>query len=190
MSENRIKGWHFCKDWALLDGQKLVVGETYHVEGELVMCERGLHLSERILDALSYAPGSVVCRVEGWGDVQKDTDKLVCRNRTVLSAIDGTRILHLTACKWATDALKVAKVTDERCWNAIRTKRLWLDGKATDEELAAEWDAAWAAEWDAASAAAWAAARAAAWAAANAAAWDKQNHYLTRVVNSAMEEAT
>ena len=156
----KIKGWHFCGGWKLRDGQKLVIGKTYHVEGELVMCQLGLHLSERIIDALKYAPGSVICRVEGWGDVQHGGNKVLCRYRTVISAIDGERILHLAACKWAADALKVAKVTDERCWNAIRTKRRWLDGKATDEELDA----------------------------AAAAAWDAQNKRLTRMLNKALND--
>jgi hypothetical protein len=73
---------------------------------------------------------------------------------------------------------------DNRPAEAIRIKKLWLKGKATDVELAAAIDAArdaaWAAAEDAARDAAWAAARAAArdaaWAAAidaaRAAAWD------------------
>lgn len=37
---------------------------------------------------------------------------------------------------------------DNRPQEAIRIKKLWLDKKATDEELDAAWDAAWAATWD------------------------------------------
>jgi hypothetical protein len=62
---------------------------------------------------------------------------------------------------------------DNRPAEAIRIKKLWLKGKATDVELAAARaaarDAAWAAAEDAARDAAWAAARDAAWAAARAA---------------------
>ena len=76
--------------------------------------------------------------------------------------------LHEFACICAERALKLAGVTDERCWNAIKAKRAWLRGEISDDEL----DAAWAAAWAAASAAAWDAERAAAWAAASAAAWD------------------
>ena len=171
----KIQGWHFCKDWKLRDGQKVEVGKTYSVKGELIMCQHGLHLSERIIDALNYAPGNIICRVEGWGDMQKDSDKIICRYRTVLAAIDGEKLLHEAACYFAETALTVAKIKDERCWNAFKVKRLWLKGKVTDEELAAARDAAWAVAWaaasDAAWAAAWAAARAAAWAAASDAAW-------------------
>ena len=89
------------------------------------------------------------------------------------------RTLHEFACRCAEGALRKAGVTDDRSWNAIRVKRLWIEGKATDTELAAAWaaaeaaaraaaeDAAWAAAW----AAARAAARAATWGAAWAAAW-------------------
>ena len=206
----KIQGWHFCKDWKLRDGQKVEVGKTYSVKGELIMCQHGLHLSERIIDALNYAPGNIICRVEGWGDIGRDTDKFVCRHRTVLAAIDGEKLLHEAACYFAETALTVAKIKDERCWNAFKVKRLWLKGKVTDEELAAArdaaWDAAWAAASDAAWDAAWAAASDAAWTAVKTAAtaaardaardaagdaawdaaWAKFNKYLTRKVNLAM----
>ena len=97
-------------------------------------------------------------------------------------------ILHEFACRCAEKALSLFKDPDPRSIEAIRVKRLWLKGEATNEDLAAAWAAAWdatraaarasardaarAAAW----AAAWAAARAAAWAAAwnatRAAAWD------------------
>lgn len=192
----KIQGWHFTDGWQLRDGQPLVVGKTYSVKGPLVMCEWGLHLSRRLIDALWYATGSVISRVEGWGDVIEGDDKDDCRHRTVLAAIDGERLLHYAACKFATDALHIAGVTDKRCWDAIRTKRRWLKGKATDEELTAARSAAWvaaqAAAWDAAwdaaraAGAAWAAAWVAARSAVEAAARDKQNRYLTRMVEMAM----
>jgi hypothetical protein len=62
-------------------------------------------------------------------------------------------------------------LTDPRSVAALDIAERHAHGKATDEELAAAWDAAWAAAWGAAGDAAWAAARAAAWDAAWAAAW-------------------
>ena len=59
-------------------------------------------------------------------------------------------------------------MTDDRSLNALRVAENHANGLATDEELAAAWDAARAAAW----AAAWDVARAAARAAAGAAAWD------------------
>lgn len=79
--------------------------------------------------------------------------------------------LHEFACICAERALKLAGVTDERCWNAIKAKRAWLRGEISDDELHAASAAAWAAAWAAESAAAWAADSAARWAAESAARW-------------------
>jgi hypothetical protein len=78
------------------------------------------------------------------------------------------RTLHEFAIWCAETALTRANVTDERSWNALKVKRLWLDGKATSEELSAAWSAAWDAAWEAASDAA----RDVASDAARYAAWD------------------
>ena len=80
-------------------------------------------------------------------------------------------VLHEFACRCAEQALALVEAPDPRSVAAIATKRAWLRGEATDDELAAAWDAAWAAAQDAAWAA-WDAARAAAFAAAWDAAWD------------------
>ena len=53
------------------------------------------------------------------------------------------RTLHEFALWCAETVLTKANVTDERSWNALKVKRLWLDGKATDKELDAARHAAW-----------------------------------------------
>ena len=138
---NTIKAWHFLSDDRRMqfgDRELVEVGKTYRAEGKIEMCLNGMHGSRRIIDALQYAPGAVICRVALWGEVQEEGDKLVARNRKVISMIDATNILHEFACRCAEDALKKAGVKDRRCWKAIETKRKWLEGKATDNE----WDAA------------------------------------------------
>lgn len=60
------------------------------------------------------------------------------------------RILHEFACWCAEDALSHVENADERSWNAIKVKRAWLRGEASDAELAAAWSAAWPAAEDAA----------------------------------------
>ena len=65
----KIKAWHFIDGDSLRDGQLAEVGRTYHVNPPLRMCSHGLHASVQPLDALNYASGSTVCRVECWGDV-------------------------------------------------------------------------------------------------------------------------
>ena len=181
--------WHFLpSDRRLRYGtrEEVEVGKTIHVECEPVLCKRGLHASVRAIDALEYAPGPIICRVTLGGKTVEGHDKVVAQERTVVWMADATNTLHEFACRCAEQALKTAKVDDQRCWNAIEVKRRWMKGEATDEELAAaraaardaELDAAWAAAWAAASAAASAAAMAAARAAARAAAWDAQNTTL------------
>jgi hypothetical protein len=80
--------------------------------------------------------------------------------------------LHELACRFAEYALSKVNNPDPRSIEAIRVKRLWIAGKATDEELddarEAARDDAWAAAREAARDAAWNAA----WDAARDAAWD------------------
>jgi len=141
-------------------------GETRTREGKCELCLHGYHSSPSWLDALKYAPGPIACIVDVSKPVEKDDDKQVSKTRTLVDYRDATRTLHQFACDCAEYALKVEGVKDERAWNAITTKRLWLDGKATDEEL----DTAGWAIWDAsagADGAVYLAMRAAARAAAN-----------------------
>lgn len=69
-------------------------------------------------------------------------DKLWAVRREEL--IDA-RILHEFACWCAEDALSHVENADERSWNAIKVKRAWLRGEASDAERAAALDAARAA---------------------------------------------
>ena len=183
--------WHFLSEDKRLgydDGRLVEVGATLECEGDPELCSNGMHGSARLIDALRYARGPIVCRVEIDGDVIEVEDKLCGRRRTVLWMLDATQILHEFACQRAEDALALVAQPDERSVAAIEAKRKWLRGEITDKELAVAWAAAWDAAQDvvrdaatraAASAAAWAAtrnaaraARSASRAAAGAAAWD------------------
>ena len=152
--------------------RKIEAGKTYRVAGKPVLCEHGLHASKRIIDALRYAPSDAkyVCLVELGGAVKLDTDKAVATRRTVLAMADVEIILHEFACWCAEQALKAERKAgrepDERSWAAIRVKRRWLKGQATDEQ--------------------WEAARAA----AREAAWAAQNRKLTAMVRKALRPHT
>ena len=166
-----ILGWHFVReDRKLRDGQIVKSGRVYRLpKGQTPeLCERGYHASERAIDALKYAPGPVVCRVELRGTIIPDTDKAVATERKVLWVADATTVLHELACWCAERALraerKAGREPDPRSWEAVKVKRRWLAGKATNQELSAAWSAADSA------AASWSAARSAAWSAADFAA--------------------
>jgi hypothetical protein len=169
--------WHFLSEDKRLgygDGRLVEVGVPLECEGDPILCDNGMHGSVRLLDALRYAAGPIVCRVEIEGDVIEGEDKLCGRRRTVLWMLDATKILHEFACSCAEDALALVAQPDERSVAAIEAKRKWINGEITDEEFdstrAAAWDAALAAS-RAARDAALAASRAAARAAAEAVAW-------------------
>ena len=179
MSEEKILAWHFTEGAILRGGQPLEVGKTYTYGGDVEICKSGYHASRRLIDALRYAPGAQISRVECWGDVQEQNDKLVARNRTVLWTLDATMILHEFACRVAEIALSKVVNPDPRSLAAIKAKRKWMKGKISDKELDAArsaarpvaWSAARSAAWYAAESSAESAARSAAWYAAESAAW-------------------
>ena len=195
--------WHFLSEDKRLgygDGRSVEVGVPLECDGEPALCDNGMHGSIRLIDALRYASGPIVCRVEIEGDIIEGDDKLCGRRRTVLWMLDATELLHEFACQCAEDALALVAEPDPRSVAAIAAKRKWLSGEITDEELAdaraaacaaartaarnAEWADALAAA-DAADAAADASdARAAAWAAAIA----KYDARLTEMVLEAHKD--
>ena len=168
-----IKAWHFTRI-TLRDGSPLPAdGETLVHEGELVMCESGLHASKRIIDALVYAPGHIIHRVECGGEILQLDDKLVCTERTILWRIDGDEVLRKFARLCALDVIHL--------WDA---PQIVIDYLKTGDESKrraardAAWDAAWATAGSGAGSAAWAVAGD-----ARDAAWAAQNKRLTRMVN-------
>ncbi len=191
-------GWHFLADPTRLanDGGPLlpVVELPKGIHPEL--CSTGFHASRRPLDALSFAPGPWLCRVRLEGEVVRDDDKAVGSRRVLLAGpVDVSRELRLFACDCAERVLPIferERPGDARPRAAIETARRFVNGEATDKEMAAArdaaraaaraaagaaardaaWDAAWAAAWDAAWDAARDAAWDAAWDAARDAAWD------------------
>ena len=196
--------WHFVGE-TLRDGRPIPPdGEWLEHDGDLVLCESGLHASERIIDALKYAPGGTVCRVELDGEILKDDDKVVARRRRVLWRVDGEEVLQAFSRRVALDVAHL--------WDMPDVVRQYLE-TGDESKRSAAWDAARSAAWAAARSAAWAAARsaardaardaaraaawaawAAAWAAARDAAraaardaWDKYNTWLEEMVEAEKE---
>src|SRR3990172_7302602 len=126
----RLLAWHFTDGMKLRDDQPLVAGLTYTHEGPLVMCKSGYHGSERILDALRYAPGSMLSRVELSGEWLRDSDKVVASRRRVLWVLDAERTLHEFGVWGAYGALlaerEAGREPDPRSWATVSAKRRWL----------------------------------------------------------------
>ena len=157
-----ILAWHFtAKPLKLRDGKPFEL-HKWVTRRNLEMCKSGLHASVKLIDALNYAPGPYLYRVECAGTIVHGNDKLVCSRRRALWGGDASEFLR----RFALDcALSVVDL-----WDAPLVVRQYLI--SGDETLrVAAWDAAWAA----AKAAARAAARAPAWAAAKDGAKDAAN---------------
>jgi len=167
-----VLAWHWAANDLLTrhSQEEIAPGETLVAKGNIELCKNGMHASLDALDALAYAPGQMLCRVELSGEIIKGNDKLCARARKVLWVFDARELLHEFACLCAEHALARAKVTDPRSWGAIAAKRAWLRLEMSDRDLRDAYVAAYAAAHAAASAAAHAAASAAAHAAASAAA--------------------
>ncbi len=110
-TEDTRMGWHFVGD-RLRDGRPIPAdGDVLRHDGPVVICESGLHASERIIDALRFAPGNTICRVEMRDVVASQDDKFVARERVILWRVDGEDVLREFARtvalellhEWATD---------------------------------------------------------------------------------------
>ena len=173
------QAWHFLyNDWRTGYDKLLVkIGEKLVYTGEMppVPELRGLHASERIIDALGQANGAIVTRVECDGEIVDsypgDT-KFVCTERTALWGYDASDELRLFSRLVAKEALE--KFFDESKFGKMPQVVIdWLE--TGDEQLrsaassAAEiaaYSAAWSAAYSAARSAAYSAAESAAWSAA------------------------
>ena len=206
------RAWHFTED-KLRDGSPIPkIREWLEYDGEIVICETGLHASRDPFDALQYAPGPMLHLVECDGIHTEHYDKLVCSRRRIIASKDVTEGLRYFARMKALSVVHLWTAPDiyieflvtgdesirdaafDAAWTAARTDAwdaAWDAAKAAASAAASAdaWDAAWAAAWDAARAAAWDAARAAALDAAWAAAWDAARTAARKQFNDLVNEA-
>ena len=69
MADKKILAWHFTKADKRLrynDNREVILGETLSVTSIPELCYAGLHASEKLVDAVSNAPGFILWRVEVW----------------------------------------------------------------------------------------------------------------------------
>ena len=164
-----IIGYHFSSD-VLRNGDPIPpIGQWLKHEGDVKPCKSGLHASEHPFDALQWAPGSLLHRVELRGDLQSrgdPVDKWAGRERRILQTIDATDLLRVFA-RWCAlqvmdfwDAPQVVHdylKTGDECKRQAAGAAAWEAREAARAAREAAREAAWAAAWEAA----WAAARAA-----------------------------
>lgn len=110
--------WHFLRTDRKLgygDGRTVEVGGIYPIPHSFkrpLICNYGMHGSERLIDALDNAPGPILCKVEIWGDVVSSMDKVAGRHRKVIAMLDATDTLIEFARK---TALRYSRAFDIRC---------------------------------------------------------------------------
>jgi hypothetical protein len=143
------------------DGREVREGETLTVDGEIGLCARGIHGSEKLTDALRYKRSPVLTMAVLSGDIASDDEKCcasVCRTDRILTREETDRFLRLFAVRCARRVLDVA---DEKhratLENTLDVAERYALGDATENDLTTARAAA--------SAAASAAARDAEWAA-------------------------
>ena len=111
-----MKAWYFSNGDRRLrngDGREIRIGETHAVSGDIELCSHGLHASKKLIDAIYYAPGNIVYRVEMWGKVEEGGDKVVAQKRTYLSGgIDVSETLRKFARMCALDVIDMWESPD------------------------------------------------------------------------------
>ena len=150
--------WHFTSD-KLRDGRPIPKRGVWLVhDGPVEMCCSGLHASEHPFDALQYAPGILLHKVELREIVDIQSDKIVARQRKIVATHDMSEICRkfarqqaLSVVKnWKTPApdivIKWLKYGKEEFRSAA-----WSAARSAAEAAAgavawAAWSAAWAAE--------------------------------------------
>ena len=163
-----MKAWHFVGN-NLRDGRPVPADGEWLVHNDaVVLCEAGLHASLDPFDALQYAPGPILCRVELRGVIVRGEDKVAASQRRIIKRRDMTDVLRYFA---RMQALSVIHRRDPCPPDVVLDYLITGDEQLRDAAMDAAWAAANAAAW----AAAWAAANAAAWAAARDVARDEFN---------------
>ena len=114
----------------------------------LTLCSSGWHGCEDG-DILEYLNANIY-EIETRGEVLKDSNKFTAQQIRLVRKCAGWNEMtaRLFACGCAAHVLKIFekhRPSDKRPRETIKTARRFARGKATQEELAAAWDAAWAA---------------------------------------------
>jgi hypothetical protein len=176
--------YHFTSD-RLRDGTPIPpVGEWLEHDGPLVPCVSGLHGSPHPLDALTYAPGHMLHRVELDGEMRphgEPVDKYVASRRRILASVDAESLLHEFARRCAAsvlnhwDAPEVVVQYLKTGRESLRALAGSAGSSARSAGSGAAWSAWFATHYAAGSGAAWSGAAWSAWFALGSAARSAQS---------------
>jgi len=174
-------GWHFANETETLrfgDGRKIEVGTTHKVDCTPILCKLGLHASKIVREALNYAPGNILFRVQLGGKIIHGDDKSVATSRKYLARVDAELILREFARKCALQVIhlwKCPQVVQDYLESGDESLRSAARSAARSAIRRVAWSAtrrvAWSAAERGAYSAAYSAARSAAWKVAWSAAW-------------------
>jgi Pentapeptide repeats (8 copies) len=89
----KVKGWKCLGNDMSCRGFKFRIGESYHQDGEIKLCENGFHFHENSLDIYKYSSreNSIVTEIEASG-VVTGQDKSVCSDITIIRILSGDEI--------------------------------------------------------------------------------------------------
>lgn len=121
-------GWHFTLGDKLRDGRSVpAIGEVLRHEGPIEICRSGLHCSERLIDALGYAPGATLHQVRFGVDVLRESDKLVSRERVILRTLPQGQTMPVSAefAQWCAKEAAKAAAEWAREWVRTRGRAEW-----------------------------------------------------------------
>jgi len=129
------------------DDREVIVGKRLAAKGELELCANGMHACINPLDCFDYLPGGamILCRVELSGKIIEGSDKLCARYRTVKAMIPALPFLIDFAAWCAEQAIQTVQAqgiaVDQRSIEAVNMVRMWLQGKASKEDVYAAYAA-------------------------------------------------
>ncbi|MDF9844579.1 hypothetical protein M2108_005452, partial [Paenibacillus sp. PastM-3] len=93
-----MKGYKvFNKDWTCR-GFQYAVGQTFTHEGEIGLCEEGLHFCGKLLDCFEYYPfnpENKVAEVEALGDIENGDDKSVTNKLAIIRELTWGEVLDM-----------------------------------------------------------------------------------------------
>ncbi len=125
--------YHFTSN-KLRDGRPIPPTNEWLVhEGKVIMCTSGLHASEQPYDALQYAPGHILHRVELDDVIDTQDDKVVARRRKIVATIDAAELLHAFARKQALSVIHL--------WNCPAITKQYLETGDVSMQYAAQYAA-------------------------------------------------